>query len=124
MGRRRAARIGAVVVALTADSGLVHERGHVVQRGVSGAATGSSAAVCRARGRPASAKPVSRPDDPHFMVTLFTTVGFGDLSPVSDVARALTTVQTVGAGLARIGALVGWVAALLLPHAPRRVPTT
>jgi voltage-gated potassium channel len=32
----------------------------------------------------------------YFTVTVFATVGFGDISPVSDVARVITTVQMVG----------------------------
>jgi voltage-gated potassium channel len=41
-------------------------------------------------------EPVSRLDGLYFVITAFATVGFGDISPVSDVARALVTVQMVG----------------------------
>ena len=39
---------------------------------------------------------LSRTDGLYFVVTVFATVGFGDIAPVSEVARALTTVQMVG----------------------------
>ena len=38
---------------------------------------------------------LTRTDALYFVVTVFATVGFGDISPVSEVARALTTVQMV-----------------------------
>ena len=41
-------------------------------------------------------EPLSRTDGLYFVVTVFSTVGFGDISPVTEVARALTTVQMVG----------------------------
>ncbi|MGK5113949.1 MULTISPECIES: potassium channel family protein [unclassified Geodermatophilus] len=41
-------------------------------------------------------EPLSRIDSVYFVVTVFATVGFGDISPVSDVARVLTSVQMVG----------------------------
>jgi voltage-gated potassium channel len=41
-------------------------------------------------------EPISRVDGVYFVVTVFATVGFGDISPVSDVARVLVTVQMVG----------------------------
>jgi len=40
-------------------------------------------------------EPLTRTDAVYFVVTVFATVGFGDISPVSEVARALTTVQMV-----------------------------
>jgi hypothetical protein len=39
---------------------------------------------------------LSRTDGLYFVVTVFATVGFGDIAPVSEVARALTTVQMIG----------------------------
>jgi hypothetical protein len=39
---------------------------------------------------------LSRLDALYFSVTVFATVGFGDIVPVSSVARALATVQMVG----------------------------
>ena len=41
-------------------------------------------------------EPLSRVDTLYFVVTVFATVGFGDISPVSEVARVLVTVQMVG----------------------------
>jgi voltage-gated potassium channel len=38
-------------------------------------------------------EPLTRTDSLYFVVTVFATVGFGDIAPVSEVARALTTVQ-------------------------------
>src|SRR4029434_5113599 len=47
-------------------------------------------------------EPLSRGDSLYFVVTVFATVGFGDISAVSGVARALVTVQMV-ADLVLIG---------------------
>ena len=41
-------------------------------------------------------EPLDRVDGLYFVVTVFATVGFGDISPVSTVARLLTTVHMVG----------------------------
>ena len=41
-------------------------------------------------------EPLSRVDSLYFVVTVFATVGFGDISAVSGVARVLVTVQMVG----------------------------
>ena len=41
-------------------------------------------------------EPLSRFDSLYFVVTVFATVGFGDISAVSTVARVLVTVQMVG----------------------------
>jgi hypothetical protein len=41
-------------------------------------------------------EPLSHIDGLYFVVTVFATVGFGDITPVSDVARVLTTVQMIG----------------------------
>ena len=41
-------------------------------------------------------EPLSRVDGLYFVVTVFATVGFGDISPVSEVARVLVTVQMIG----------------------------
>jgi hypothetical protein len=40
-------------------------------------------------------EPLTRTDSLYFVVTVFATVGFGDIAPVSEVARVLTTVQMV-----------------------------
>jgi len=41
-------------------------------------------------------EPLGRVDSLYFVITVFATVGFGDISPVSEVARALVTVQMIG----------------------------
>jgi hypothetical protein len=41
-------------------------------------------------------EPLSQVDGLYFVVTVFATVGFGDIAPVSEVARVLTTVNMVG----------------------------
>ena len=41
-------------------------------------------------------EPLSRLDSLYFVITVFATVGFGDISAVSDLARVLVTVQMVG----------------------------
>ena len=40
-------------------------------------------------------QPMTRTDALYFVVVVFSTVGFGDITPVSEVARTLTTVQIV-----------------------------
>lgn len=40
-------------------------------------------------------EPVSRLDGVYFSMTVLTTVGFGDIAPVADVARAMVTAQLV-----------------------------
>jgi hypothetical protein len=44
----------------------------------------------------AFSEPLDRTDGLYFVVTVFATVGFGDIAPVSEVARGLTTVQMIG----------------------------
>jgi voltage-gated potassium channel len=57
-------------------------------------------------------EPLSRIDGLYFVVTVFATVGFGDISPVSEAARVLTTVQMVG-NLVFIGLVLrGFLAAV------------
>jgi voltage-gated potassium channel len=41
-------------------------------------------------------EPLNRVDGVYFVVTVFATVGFGDISAVTDLARVLVTVQMVG----------------------------
>lgn len=40
-------------------------------------------------------EPLSRTDALYFVVVVFSTVGFGDITPVSEVARVLTMLQIV-----------------------------
>ncbi|WP_371656093.1 MULTISPECIES: potassium channel family protein [unclassified Streptomyces] len=47
-----------------------------------------------AENRPSSfSEPLSRTDALYFTVTVFATVGFGDIAPTTGTSRALTTVQ-------------------------------
>jgi hypothetical protein len=41
-------------------------------------------------------EPLNATDGLYFVITVFATVGFGDITPVTEVARVLTTVQMVG----------------------------
>lgn len=41
-------------------------------------------------------EPMTRLDSMYFTVTIFATVGFGDITAVSEPARAVTTLQMVG----------------------------
>jgi voltage-gated potassium channel len=44
----------------------------------------------------AFSEPLNKVDALYFVVTVFATVGFGDIAPVTEVARVLTTVQMAG----------------------------
>lgn len=53
--------------------------------------------------RPGSfSEPLSHTDSLYFTVTVFSTVGFGDITPVTDPARILTTLQMV-TGVVAVG---------------------
>jgi hypothetical protein len=41
-------------------------------------------------------EPLTRTDALYFTVTVFATVGFGDLAPITQTARILTTIQMIG----------------------------
>ena len=47
-------------------------------------------------------QPLTRTDSLYFTVTMFSTVGFGDIAPVSEAARIVSTVQMLG-DLALVG---------------------
>jgi glucan phosphoethanolaminetransferase (alkaline phosphatase superfamily) len=47
-------------------------------------------------------EPLSRSDGLYFTMTVFSTVGFGDIAPASQLARVLVTVQMV-VGLVAVG---------------------
>jgi voltage-gated potassium channel len=51
----------------------------------------------------AYSEPLTRLDGIYFTVTVLATVGFGDITPVSEQARAFTTIQMV-MGVALLGA--------------------
>jgi hypothetical protein len=63
-------------------------------------------------------EPLSRTDSLYFVVTVFATVGFGDVSAVSELARMLVTLQMVG-DLVLIG-LVARVFMLAVDRGRRR----
>jgi voltage-gated potassium channel len=50
-------------------------------------------------------EPLSRTDGLYFTVTVFATVGFGDITPVTELARVLVTVQML-VGLIAVGLVV------------------
>jgi hypothetical protein len=52
----------------------------------------------------AFSEPLSRTDGLYFTVTTFATVGFGDIAPVSELARVLVTVQML-IGLLTVGVI-------------------
>ena len=54
-------------------------------------------------------EPLSRVDSAYYTVTIFATVGFGDITPDTSVARATTMVQMVGDVI-----LVGLVAQVIV----------
>jgi hypothetical protein len=54
-------------------------------------------------------EPMTRLDAMYFTVTVFATVGFGDITAVSEAARAITTVQMVGSLV-----LVGLIARVIV----------
>jgi voltage-gated potassium channel len=47
-------------------------------------------------------EPLNRTDGIYFTVTVFATVGFGDIAPVSELARVLVTIQML-VGLIAVG---------------------
>ncbi|MCX5129695.1 potassium channel family protein [Streptomyces sp. NBC_00347] len=53
---------------------------------------------------PSFSEPLTRTDALYFTVTVFATVGFGDISPTTQVARALTTAQ-MAADLVVVGVI-------------------
>jgi voltage-gated potassium channel len=52
----------------------------------------------------AFSEPLSRTDGLYFTVTVFATVGFGDITPVTELARVLVTVQMI-VGLLTVGVI-------------------
>ena len=72
-------------------------------------------AVLSASDPGAFSEPLTRLDSFYFVVTVFATVGFGDIAPVSDTARALVTLQMVGDLV-----LIGFVGRVFLGAVTRR----
>jgi hypothetical protein len=52
----------------------------------------------------AFSEPLNRTDGLYFTVTVFATVGFGDISPVTELARVLVTIQML-VGLLTVGVI-------------------
>jgi voltage-gated potassium channel len=63
----------------------------------------------------AFSEPLTKLDSLYFVVTVFATVGFGDITPVSDPARVLVTLLMVGDLV-----LIGLVIRLFLGAVDRR----
>jgi voltage-gated potassium channel len=56
----------------------------------------AAAYVLMSQAQPAAfSEEISRTDAVYFSVTVFATVGFGDISPVSDAARVVVTIQMI-----------------------------
>jgi hypothetical protein len=91
-----------LAVVLTWQIRVVMRSPHPALRGVEAIATGvpllvltfAGAYFAAAMETPGSfSEGLSRLDAAYFAVTVLATVGFGDISPVSDAARALVTLQ-------------------------------
>jgi hypothetical protein len=52
----------------------------------------------------AFSEPLSRTDGLYFTVTVFATVGFGDITPVTELARILVSIQMI-TGLLTVGVI-------------------
>ena len=63
-------------------------------------------------------EPLSRTDALYFTLTVFATVGFGDIAPRTDVARIITMIQMI-TGLIAVG-LVGKIVFAAMQKALRR----
>lgn len=78
--------------------------------------------VARADGQSFTEQPLTRLDTAYFTVTVFATVGFGDIAPDTQLARGLVTVQMV-LNLIVVGAVVRLFIATV-KAARERVPPT
>lgn len=67
-------------------------------------------------------EPLSRLDALYFTLTVFATVGFGDIAPVSESARALVTVQMIG-DLVVVGVIARLVVGAVREGLARRPPS-
>jgi voltage-gated potassium channel len=69
---------------------------------------------------PASfSEPMARTDAVYFTVTVFATVGFGDISPVTELARVLVSVQML-VGLVTVGLIAKLVVGAVQVAVKRR----
>ncbi|PXY24022.1 potassium channel family protein [Prauserella flavalba] len=66
-------------------------------------------------------EPLDHSDALYFTVTVFATVGFGDIAPVSELARLLTTAQMV-VGLVAVGVVAKLVVNAVRIAVQRRTP--
>lgn len=74
------------------------------------------------RGDPGSfTQPMTRTDALYFTVTVFATVGFGDIAPVFQTARIVTTVQMIG-DLVLVGAVAHILVAAVQLGLDRQAP--
>ena len=67
-------------------------------------------------------EPLSRTDGLYFTVTVFATVGFGDIAPVTELARVLVTVQML-VGLITVGLVAKLVLSAVQVAVARRAQT-
>lgn len=70
----------------------------------------------------AFSEPLDRTDGLYFTVTVFTTVGLGDIAPVTELARVLVTIQML-AGLITIGLVAKLVVGAVQVAVARRART-
>ncbi len=82
-----------------------------------------AATYCTVSGQQADAfsEPLSRTDGLYFTVTVFATVGFGDISPVTELARVLVTVQML-VGLLTVGVIAKVVVGAVQVAQSRQTP--
>ena len=64
-------------------------------------------------------EPLNRTDGLYFTITVFSTVGFGDIAPVSQLARVLVTVQMI-VGLITVGLIAKLVVGAVQVAVARR----
>ena len=64
-------------------------------------------------------EPLNRTDGLYFTITVFSTVGFGDISPVSQLARVLVSVQML-VGLVTVGLIAKLVVGAVQVAVARR----
>jgi voltage-gated potassium channel len=67
-------------------------------------------------------EPLSRTDSIYFTVTVFATVGFGDIAPVTELARIMVTVQMV-VGLITVGLIAKLILGAVQVAVARRART-
>jgi voltage-gated potassium channel len=83
-----------------------------------------AATYCTVAGQQPDAfsEPLSRTDGIYFTVTVFATVGFGDITPVSELARVLVTIQML-VGLIAVGVIAKVVLGAVQVAVARRAGT-